>query len=236
MSWKYLKLRFNEICVCMAHILLFSKCSLYKIFLYKEFPLIIGNRDFSLASWNKSDIHTNLVQKDSLFNLASPAQSSQSGVSGVSKTESSTTDSDKKQDFDEAFAKMMINLRTASSKSEDAEGTDSALLPMATAHNHGTTFSTNNDAAGNKLATSPYQSPPSSEKTGSELFKDYMNQTDAEKVREQLTGVSKEEYEKMSPEEQASLDKRVEVLTKEKARTEQQAVKAKIDMVKAELA
>ncbi|WP_159812275.1 hypothetical protein [Pseudomonas sp. 18058] len=48
--------------------------------------------------------------------------------------------------------------------------------------------------------------------------------------------MSKEEYEKISPEEQASLDKRVEVLTKEKSRTEQQAVKAKIDMVKAELA
>jgi hypothetical protein len=65
---------------------------------------------------------------------------------------------------------------------------------------------------------------------------DFMNQTDAEKAREQLTGVSKEEYEKMSPEEQASLDKKVEELTKEKAKMEQQIVKAKIDMAKAELA
>jgi hypothetical protein len=40
----------------------------------------------------------------------------------------------------------------------------------------------------------------------------------------------------MSPEEQASLDKKVEELTKEKAKMEQQIVKAKIDMAKAELA
>lgn len=199
--------------------------------------MIIRSRDLSVASWNKAAIHTNMVQKDSFFNLASPVQSSQSGVSGVSKTETSTTGSDDKKDFDEAFAKMMVNLRKETSKSEGAEGTDAALLPITTAHNHDAAFSTNsNDAAGNELATSPYQSPPASEKTASELFKDYMNETDAEKVREQLTGVSKEEYEKMSPEEQASLDKRVEELTKEKTRAEQQAVKAKIDMVKAELA
>ncbi|MCK8665336.1 hypothetical protein M1M11_10625 [Pseudomonas azerbaijanoccidens] len=199
--------------------------------------MIIGSRDLSVASWNKAAIHTSVVQKDSLFNLPSPVQFSQSGISGVSTTETSTTGSDDKKDFAEAFAKMMVNLRKASSKSEGAEGTDAALLPVATAQNHDTTLSTNShEAAGNELATSPYQSPPSSEKAASELFKDYMNQTDAEKVREQLTGVSKEEYEKMSPEEQASLDKRVEELTKAKAREEQQAVKAKIDMVKAELA
>ncbi|MFJ7797233.1 hypothetical protein [Pseudomonas sp. NPDC096950] len=199
--------------------------------------MIIGSRDLSLASWNKTDIHTNMVQKDSLFNLASPVQSSQSGFSEVSKTETSTAGSDDRKDFDEAFAKMMVNLRKASSKSEGAEGTDAAPLPIATVHNHDATFSANsNDVVGNELATSPYQSPPSSEKTASELFTDYMNQSDAEKLREQLTGVSKEEYEKMSPEEQASLDKRVGELTKEKARAEQQAIKAKIEMVKAELA
>jgi len=52
--------------------------------------------------------------------------------------------------------------------------------------------------------------------------------SDAEKAREQLTGVSKEEYEKMSPEEQASLDKQVEELTKERAKLEQEVVRAKI--------
>lgn len=199
--------------------------------------MIIGSRDLSMASWNKAAIHTNMVIKDSIFNLGPAAQSFQSGVSGVSQTENSTTGSNDGKDFDEAFAKMLVNLRKASSTPEGAEGTGAALLPIVTADNHDARFSADsNHEAANELATSPYQSPPSSEKTASELFKDYMNQSDAEKLREQLTGVSKEEYEKMSPEEQASLDKKIEELTKEKARAEQQAIKAKIDMAKAELA
>lgn len=197
--------------------------------------MIIGSRDLSMASWNKAAIHTNMVIKDSIFNLGPAAQSFQSGISGVSQSENSTTGSDDGTDFDEAFAKMLVNLRKASSTPDGAENAGAALLPIATADNHDARFSVDsNHEAANELATSP--SPPSSETTASELFKDYMNQSDAEKLREQLTGVSKEEYEKMSPEEQASLDKKIEELTKEKARAEQQAIKAKIDMAKAELA
>lgn len=197
--------------------------------------MIIGSRDLSMASWSKAAINTNMVLKDSIVNLGLQGQTFQSGVSGVSQPKTSTDSNDLKN-FDEAFAKMMVNLRKASSTSESAEGAGVALLPIAAAANQDGTFSANsNELAANELATSAYQSPSSSEKTASELFKDYMNQSDAEKLREQLTGVSKEEYEKMSPEEQVSLDKRVEELTKEKGRAEQQAIKAKIDIAKAEL-
>jgi hypothetical protein len=194
--------------------------------------MIIGSRELPLASWQKPAINTDAVQKDSLFNVAAPAQSSQS-VS--TKTGTSTdTGSESKQSFDEAFAKMMVNLRMATSASPDS--VSPAMLPLPI-ENQGTKGSiSGDDKADDNLTLSLYQESPTAEKSATEKFMDFMNQTDAEKAREQLTGVSKEEYEKMSPEEQASLDKKVEELTKEKAKMEQQIVKAKIDMAKAELA
>lgn len=194
--------------------------------------MIIGSRELPLASWQKPAINTDAVQKDSLFNLAAPAQSSPS-VSAKTGT-STDTGSGSKQSFDEAFAKMMVNLRIATSASPGT--VNPALLPVPL-ENQGTTGSiSGDDKADDNLTLSLYQDSPSTEKSATEKFMDFMNQTDAEKAREQLTGVSKEEYEKMSPEEQASLDKKVEELTKEKAKMEQQIVKAKIDMAKAEFA
>jgi ketosteroid isomerase-like protein len=69
-------------------------------------------------------------------------------------------------------------------------------------------------------------------------FLAYMNQSDAEKVRQQLTGVSKEEYDAMTPEEQAAVDKKVADLQKQKSEQQiaEQEVKTKIAMAKAEMA
>jgi hypothetical protein len=194
--------------------------------------MIIGSRELPLASWQKPAINTDAVQKDSLFNLAAPAQSS---TPASAKTGTSNdTGSESKQSFDEAFAKMMVNLRMATSASPDT--VNPAVLPPPIENQGSTDSISGEEKADADLTLSLYQDSPTTEKSATEKFMDFMNQTDAEKAREQLTGVSKEEYEKMSPEEQASLDKKVEELTKEKAKMEQQVVKAKIDMAKAEFA
>jgi hypothetical protein len=69
-------------------------------------------------------------------------------------------------------------------------------------------------------------------------FMAYMNQSDAEKVRQQLTGVSKEEYDNMTPEQQAAVDKKVADLQKEKQEQQiaESEVKTRIAMAKAEMA
>ncbi len=130
----------------------------------------------------------------------------------------------------------MVNLRMATSSSEEAVAPAVSPLPTLVSESQGATISAGNDDVADNLTLSLYQDSPTSEKSATDKFMEFMNQTDAEKAREQLTGVSKEEYEKMSPEEQASLDKKVEELTKEKAKMEQQVVKAKIAMAKAEFA
>ena len=192
--------------------------------------MIIGNRELAKAAWHKPTINTDAIQKDSLSNLAAQPLPSQS-VSSKSET-STGTGADDQGTFDEAFAKMMINLKMATATSGDAAITAEAAPASSSA-----IAATNNaDTARNNLSLSLNQDSSTTEKSATEKFVEYMNQSDAEKAREQLTGVSKEEYEKMSPEEQASLDKKVDELTKERTKVEQEVVRAKIAIAKAELA
>lgn len=192
--------------------------------------MIIGSRELALAPWHKPTISTDAIQKDSLFNLAAQPLPSQS-VSSKSET-STGTGADDNGSFDEAFAKMMVNLKTATATSGD----DAIATETAAASGDAIAAANSTDTAESNLTLSLNQDSPTTEKSATEKFVEYMNQSDAEKAREQLTGVSKEEYEKMSPEEQASLDQKVEVLTKERTKLEQEVVRAKIAIAKAELA
>lgn len=192
--------------------------------------MIIGSRELATAAWHKPTINTDAIQKDSLFNLAAQPLPSQS-VSSNSET-STGTGADDQGSFDEAFAKMMVNLKMATSTSGD----DAIALGTAPTSSGAIGAANSTDTAESNLTLSLNQDSPTTEKSATEKFVEYMNQSDAEKAREQLTGVSKEEYEKMSPEEQAALDKKVEELTKERTKVEQEVVRAKIAIAKAELA
>jgi hypothetical protein len=142
--------------------------------------MIIGSRELPLASWQKPATNTDATPKDSLFNLAAPAQSSPS-VS--TKTGTSTdTGSESKQSCDEAFAKMMVNMRMATSASPDTVDPAVPPLPLETQGTEGST--SGDDKADDNLTLSLYQESPTAEKSATEKFMDFMNQTDAEKARE----------------------------------------------------
>jgi hypothetical protein len=87
-------------------------------------------------------------------------------------------------------------------------------------------------------AVSDSDSSASAALSAKDQFLAYMNQSDAEKVRQQLTGVTKDEYDAMTPEEQAAVDKKVADLQKQKSEQQiaEQEVKTKIAMAKAEMA
>jgi len=129
--------------------------------------------------------------------------------------------------FDEAFAKMMVNLRMATAIPEEA-------APPTAADQTVVSSGKSRDTSDSSLSLSTNQSTPTAEKSATNEFMDYINQSDADKYRQELTGVSKEEYEAMSPEEKAAIDKKVEELTKEKAQVTQEIIRAKIAMAKAD--
>lgn len=139
---------------------------------------------------------------------------------------SNDTDSKDKPAYDEAFAKMMVNLKMATAIPA------AATPPTA---NQTIASSVNSETSGSSLTLSPNQPPATAEKSATDEFMDYVNQSDADKYRQELTGVSKEEYEAMSPDEKAAIDKKVEELTKQKAQVAQEIIRAKISMAKAEL-
>lgn len=145
--------------------------------------------------------------------------------------------------YDEAFAKMMVNLKSAM-----ASTTENAIDPQMAAASSmmagadkqvastDSVASSTSDSIDALSASAVKDNASSSVGSAKDEFLAYMNQTDAEKARQQLTGVTKEEYAAMSPEEKASVDKKVADLTKEKAEVAQQEIKAKIAMAKSEMA
>ncbi|PHX38257.1 hypothetical protein AO263_30610 [Pseudomonas sp. NZIPFR-PS5] len=146
-----------------------------------------------------------------------------------------------KQGYDESFAKMMVNLKAAAANTAPAVTDDDKAAAAAAfvssadkqlASSDSVSKTVSDDLAANDGA--------GSDGVGSvkDQFLSYMNQTDAEKVRQRLTGVSKAEYDAMTPQEQAAVDKQVTELQKQK--TDQQVaereVKTRIAMAKAEMA
>ncbi|WP_268796643.1 hypothetical protein [Pseudomonas huanghezhanensis] len=189
---------------------------------------------------SKAVAHTNLdtSDKDAFANAAmttapvapvstSTDTSAQSGTQG-------------QQTYDEAFAKMMINLKAAMAGStEDAINPQTAASMVAGADKQLATtdsVATGTSSSMDALAASANQDS-ASQGVGSakDDLLDYMSQTAAEKARQLLTGVSKDQYQAMTPEEQASVDKKVVEVTQQKAETAQQEIAAKIAMVKAEM-
>ncbi|MDO7925551.1 hypothetical protein Q6A51_02095 [Pseudomonas sp. KFB-139] len=117
--------------------------------------------------------------------------------------------------YDESFARMMFNIKTLAEKtlSEATADSDNGFIAST-----GSTSAINTDTP-----------------TGSvqQEFMDYMKQSAEEKMREKLTGVSKEEYDAMTPEEKLALDKKVQEALKEQQTAAVDDINARINGIKA---
>lgn len=117
--------------------------------------------------------------------------------------------------YNESFARMMLSLKTQGQPSlsgsvadgDNGVGRDNGLSPIDEVN-----------------VTSAKQE-----------FLDYMQQPATERLREQLTGVSKEEYEAMSPEQQKAVDQKFAEALKRQQEVAQQDINTRIKALKAGL-
>ncbi|WP_122663599.1 hypothetical protein [Pseudomonas viridiflava] len=121
--------------------------------------------------------------------------------------------------YDEAFAKMLLSLKTATQKAETEA--EPSFISAANDSNIAARDSAVTSEADVAEAVSKFTSTQ-------QEFKDYMDLTPAEKMREQLTGVSKEEYEAMTPEQKLDVDTKLQTALKEQQQQTTADVNGKI--------
>jgi len=104
--------------------------------------------------------------------------------------------------YDEAFAKMLVNLKAAT-LTQDTTGSEPSFVSKV---------SDSNIAANDSAVVSEADVGDAVSKFNSvqQQFMDYMNLTPAEQMREKLTGVSKDEYDAMSPEQKLDADNKLQ--------------------------
>ncbi|MFJ4142944.1 hypothetical protein [Pseudomonas sp. NPDC089734] len=156
----------------------------------------------------------------STFSTVPAAESLVPAVTPVtSRTDTSTSGNTAQNNdgYDESFARMMFNIKTLAEKTLSEATADS---------DNGVTDSTS------VATTGTGQSTMSSIQ---QEFMDYMKQSAEEKMREKLTGVSKEEYDAMTPEEKLALDKKVQEALKEQQTAAAEDINARINGIKAGL-
>lgn len=116
--------------------------------------------------------------------------------------------------FDEAFAKTLFNLKTAA---QPVEG----QAPFMAAAN-------DSNLAASDSAVVSQAAIESEVSSAQQQFMDFQNQTPAERMREQLTGVSKEEYEALSPEQKLDVDNKLQAALKQQQQESTADVNGKI--------
>jgi hypothetical protein len=204
--------------------------------------MIIGNSAIQhFASKAVAHTHFDPTEKDA-YTVSAMAGAS-APVAAIAGSNDSSTGSSTDQGYNESFAKMMVNLKaamanTTASVSDDDKAAAAAAFSSSADKQVAATDSVTKTVDNEMAAVDGSDSDTSVTSSAKEQFLAYMNQTDAEKVRQQLTGVSKEEYDSMSPEQQAAVDKKVADLQKQKQEQQiaEQEVKTKIAMAKAEMA
>jgi hypothetical protein len=204
--------------------------------------MIIGNSAIQhFASKAVAHTHFDPTEKDA-YTVSAMAGAS-APVAAIAGSNDSSTASSTDQGYNESFAKMMVNLKaamanTTASVSDDDKAAAAAAFSSSADKQIAATDSVTKTVDNEMAAVDSSDSGTSATSSAKEQFLAYMNQTDAEKVRQQLTGVSKEEYDGMSPEQQAAVDKKVADLQKQKQEQQiaEQEVKTKIAMAKAEMA
>jgi hypothetical protein len=204
--------------------------------------MIIGNSAIQhFASKAAAHTHFDPTEKDA-YTVSAMAGAS-APVAAVAGSNDSSTGSSTDQGYNESFAKMMVNLKaamanTTASVSDDDKAAAAAAFSSSADKQVAATDSVTKTVDSELAAVDGSDSDASVTSSAKEQFLAYMNQSDAEKVRQQLTGVSKEEYDSMSPEQQAAVDKKVADLQKQKQEQQiaEQEVKTRIAMAKAEMA
>ncbi|KPC07483.1 hypothetical protein [Pseudomonas syringae group genomosp. 3] len=141
-----------------------------------------------------------------------------SGTAPVVAQTSNSTSQDSKQDnsgYNESFARMMINLKSAG---------DTSLSEKTADRDNGVIGSVANTTSANDVAS-----------TGSaeQKFMDSLKQTAEEKVREKLTGVSQKDYDAMAPQDQLAIDQKVQDALKDKQNDVADDIKKRIRGIKA---
>lgn len=178
-----------------------------------------------------TDAYTNAIA-----GAATPVAAIASNADGVAQGGDNS-----KQGYNESFAKMMVNLKaaaanTAASLTDDDKAAAAAKFVSSSDKQVAASDSVSKTVS-DALVVGDGAGDTDSVSSAKDQFLSYMNQTDAEKVRQQLTGVSKDEYDAMTPQEQAAIDKQVTELQKQKMdqQVAEHDVKTKIAMAKAEM-
>ncbi|RMQ40853.1 hypothetical protein ALQ04_00861 [Pseudomonas cichorii] len=153
----------------------------------------------------------------SSFSTVAAAESMVPAVTPVTARADSSASGDSTKSnngYDESFARMMFNIKTLAEKTLSEKTADS---------DNGVTASTGTTSSNGSSNISSIQ----------QEFMDYMKQSAEEKMREKLTGVSKDEYDAMSPEEKLALDKKVQEALKEQQNAAVEDINARINGIKA---
>lgn len=203
--------------------------------------MIIGNSAIQhMVSKAVSRTHFDTSATDAytsaIAGAATPVAAIASNADGVAQGGDNS-----KQGYNESFAKMMVNLKaaaanTAASLTDDDKAAAAAKFVSSSDKQVAASDSVSKSVS-DALVVGDGAGDADSVSSAKDQFLSYMNQTDAEKVRQQLTGVSKDEYDAMTPQEQAAIDKQVTELQKQKMdqQVAEHDVKTKIAMAKAEM-
>jgi hypothetical protein len=163
---------------------------------------------------------------DAFSNISNTAANASTLTSGIAPVTSSSSDSSQQDStYDESFAKLLVQLKSGAAAFESSADSNLALAQGAadnasTTTSTGTVTSTGDDAVAAASGTS--------QSTTLKDFLAYMNESAAEKLRDKTTGVSKSEYDSMTPDQQAAIDKKVQDSLKQQQETATADVNAKI--------
>ena len=203
--------------------------------------MIIGNSAIQhFVSKAVAHTHYDTIDKDA-YTAATPSASAP--VAALASITDGSTRNNADQGYNESFAKMMVNLKASLANataevSDDDKAAAAAAFAATGDKQIASTDSVSKTVDTEMAAVDNSDTSTRSSSSAKADFLAYMNQTDAEKVRQQLTGVSKEEYDNMTPEQQAAVDKKVAELQKQKQEQQiaESEVKTRIAMAKAEMA
>ncbi|WP_122550101.1 hypothetical protein [Pseudomonas viridiflava] len=136
-------------------------------------------------------------------------------VTSQNANAASTDDAQSNSGYNESFARMMVNLKS---------GADTSLSEKTADRDNGVTGA---NAASVGAADGAA--------TGVQKFMDTLKQTAEEKVREKLTGITQQQYTAMKPEDQLTIDQKVQDALKDKQNDVADDINTRIRGIKAGL-
>ncbi len=205
--------------------------------------MIIGNSAIQhIVAKAVAHTHLDTTDKDAYTSAMAGATAPIAAIAG--STDGSTqSNASGKQGYDESFAKMMVNLKaglanTTASVTDDDKAAAAAAFSSSTDKQVAASDSVAKTVNDQIASVDTGDASATATTSARDQFLAYMNQSDVEKARQQLTGVSKEEYDSMMPEQQAAVDRKVADLQRQNQAQQvaEQEVNTKIAMIKAQMA